>query len=398
MSAADASLRRRYLVTGIGAGTLGALAFALLPLLLGEYAAVLALDDAAVGWLGSTYVAGYTLTTGAAFLWVERVPWPVVHLVGAVLMVLGFGVGASSLTYETALVGFALAGAGSGLLFALSCALVACREDADRAFALKIFPEQGFPAVLLFILPVAVVAPFGIEGLLVFCAMLALLGAFAFRFTPRVPVSRLPAEGQAAATTGSGLPTAVALLGLLFFFCGFAGFWAFAEIILVEARVDKLAAGRLLAIGVVASAVGPLFTALVADYFGRQKPLLFLFGLIVIGLLLMSRASGVVAFTLLLALLPAAWYAGMAYQMGIVADVDLTGRFSVLMAAALGLGATLGPVLYGEIKAAEGLAAANGMAMLFAGLGIGCTIWAVRNAPPVSRRITGADVGSDPAD
>ena len=79
-------------------------------------------------------------------------------------------------------------------------------------------------------------------------------------------------------------------------------------------------------------------------------------------------------------------------------DVDLTGRFSVLMAAALGVGATLGPVLYGEIKAAEGLAAANGMAMLFAGLGIGCTIWAVRNAPPVSRRITGADVGSDPAD
>ena len=395
MSAAGERLRRRYLLTGIGAGTLGALAFAILPLLLGEYAALLALDDASVGWLGSTYVAGYTLTTGAAFLWVERAPWPMVHLTGALLMVLGFSVAASSLGYQTALLGFALAGAGSGLMFALSCALVACRDDADRAFALKIFPEQGFPALLLFLLPVAVIAPFGIQGLLIFLAIVAMIGAFSCSFTPGAPLSRSTAEEAVNVAHGRGLPTAIALLGLLLFFCGFAGFWAFAEIILVDSGVDKAAAGRLLGIGVVASAIGPLFTAAIADYFGRVRPLLLLLGLIIAGLLLMSQLSGLIAFTALFALLPAAWYAGIAYQMGIIADVDLSGRFSVLMAAALGLGATIGPVLYGEIKSADGLAAANVVAALVTATGIACTIWAVRNAPTVSRRITGAESSPD---
>lgn len=394
MSAAAQDLHRRYLATGIGAGTLGALAFAILPLLLGEYAAALSLDDAAVGWLGSTYVAGYTLTTGAAFLWVERIAWPRVHLAGALLMVLGFAVGASNLSYERALVGFALAGAGSGLMFALSCALVACREDADRAFALKIVPEQGFPALLLFVLPVAVVAPFGVSGLLVFCALIAAVGAIACRFTPLNP-ERQPQTATQPVGAGMALPTAVALIGLLLFFSGFAGFWAFAEIILVEAGIEKTAAGWLLGVGVLASAVGPLFTALVADYFGRQAPLMVLLGLIALGVLLMSEVSGTVAFGGLLALLPAAWYAGIAYQMGIIADVDRSGRFSVLMAAALGLGATLGPVLYGELKSAQGLAGANLGVLVLASLGICATIWAVRHAPPVARRITGA--GSDPA-
>jgi predicted MFS family arabinose efflux permease len=369
-------VQRRILIAGCGTGTLGVLVFALLPLMLGGFADALFLDDAAIGWLGSAYVGGYTVVTAAAFLWVNRVSWHIVFAGGALLMGAGFALAAINLDYHSAIVALAISGLGAGFLYALSVAIVSRLDEVDRAFAIKMVPEQTLPALLLVALPALVVARFGVTGVLTVTACIALLGLALLPLVPRRE-SNSPSDTEA----GSGIGLAfAALLGLLMFFGGIAGVWAFAERLLVEAGIDRTAAGQMLAIGVIASAVGPLTVAIVGDRFGRLWPLLVTLAVVVVSLLALADKPSTVGYAVLMFSFPAAWYAGMAYQMGIVADADHSGKYSVLIAAALGVGATIGPAAYGEIKGAFDVLAANTAAAGMATGGILLSAWVTRRS------------------
>jgi predicted MFS family arabinose efflux permease len=170
----------------------------------------------------------------------------------------------------------------------------------------------------------------------------------------------------------------IALLGLLLFFGGIAGIWAFMERFANDGDIDKSLAGQLLAVGVVSSAVGPVIPAVIGDRFGRVLPLLITASIVVVSLLLLATPLTLWKYGLVLVVLPAAWYAGMAYQMGVIAEADVTGQYSVLMSAALGLGATLGPALLGLIKTASGLPVALAFAGAVAVSGALASIWVIR--------------------
>ncbi|MGI9289203.1 MAG: hypothetical protein ACR2P1_27790, partial [Pseudomonadales bacterium] len=221
----------------------------------------------------------------------------------------------------------------------------------------------GISALLLFALPALVITRWGFPGLLITLIALFLIASpFIFK---------VPSHGQKQEAIESGTATSIhsamvfaALLGLLLFFGGIAGIWAFMERFASQGGIDRTIAGQLLAVGVVSSAVGPVFPAVFGDRFGRVLPLILTAVVVILCLLILATPLTVWKYGLILVFLPAAWYAGMAYQMGIIAETDVTGRFSVLMSAALGIGATLGPALLGIIKSSAGLP----VALVFAGV------------------------------
>jgi predicted MFS family arabinose efflux permease len=351
--------------------------FALLPLLLGTAAEAMNLDDARVGFLASAYVGGYTVVTALSFFWITRIGWRYVFAMGILLLVAGLLSALVAANYMGVMAGLVIAGLGAGFMYALSVAIISEMQDADRKFGIKMVPEQGISAVLLFLVPALVIAHWGLSGLLVTLVAVFIL-ALPF-------LAWIPPHGNKHGELTAGGPMTVppalvflALLGLLLFFGGIAGIWAFMERFASEGDIDQALAGQLLAVGVVSSAVGPVIPAIIGDRFGRTVPLMVASAIVVLSLLILATPLALWKYGLILVVLPAAWYAGMAYQMGIIADADVTGRYSVLMSAALGIGATLGPALLGVIKSGSGLGFALGFAGVVSVAGALVSLWVVR--------------------
>ncbi len=369
--------QRIVLVTACAIGTAGVIIFALLPLLLGTAADAFDLNDSQVGFLGSAYVGGNTVVTALSFFWITRIDWRHVFVMGILLLVCGLLIAYFNPGYSGAIAGLSIAGLGSGFMYALSVAIVSEMQDADRKFGIKMVPEQGVSAILLFLLPSLVLVHWGFPGfLLTLVAFFLLASPF---------LLKVPSHGrkQEILKNGGDSPVKpyvvfIALLGLLLFFGGIAGIWAFMERFANDGDIDKSLAGQLLAVGVVSSAVGPVIPAVIGDRFGRVLPLLITASIVVVSLLLLATPLTLWKYGLVLVVLPAAWYAGMAYQMGVIAEADVTGQYSVLMSAALGLGATLGPALLGLIKTASGLPVALAFAGAVAVSGALASIWVIR--------------------
>ena len=350
------------LVAACALGTAGVMIFAMLPLLLGTAADAMSLDDAQLGLLASVYIGGYTIIAALSFFWITRIDWRRAFRIGVFCLTSGLLAAAALTTYQGVMIGLAIAGLGAGFMHALSVAIIAEMNDADRKFGIKMIPEQAISAVLLFLLPTLVIARWGLIGMLI-----ALCGFFLLT----LPLaSKIPGRGRKQEAIDYDVDQATikppmvfaALLGLLLFFGGIAGIWAFMERFASEGAIDATVAGQLLAVGMISSAVGPMIPALIGDRYGRVTPLFTAGSVVLLSLLILVTPISLWKYGLVLIILPAAWYAGMAYQMGVIAEADVTGRYSVLMTAALGIGATLGPATLGIVKSSFGLAPALAIA------------------------------------
>jgi len=254
-------------------------------------------------------------------------------------------------SYQGVVIGMMLSGLGAAVAYALSVTLVSDMSDKDRRFAIKLVPEQVIPAALMFILPALVIEDFGLEGMMYALALAILVLAFLS--------SGIPAKGpepsetqQAGQEVGRGL-VFIGLGALVLFFAGFAGLWAFSERLAYESLGTALV-GKLLALGLISSAVGPVAAAIVGDGFGRVAPIIIGTVLAVLSMVLLIGEITALKFGFFMVLFPAAYYFSIAYLFGIISDADLSGRFASLIASALALGAAIGPGVFGLIMDGSG--------------------------------------------
>ncbi len=342
--------RPRSLTGACSLGTLGVLVFAILPLLLGVIAEQLQLEESQTGLVASAYFGAFFLMTLTSVIWGRRVDWRVLVAIGTLMLLAGLGYAAADMSYSGVLLGLCLSGLGAAVLYALSVTLVSDMADKDRAFAIKLIPEQAIPALLLVLLPGLVIVQYGLQGVLI-CLLLLSLVVIG-------PGFLIPARGdhqvpEVADTRGSNALVFAGLGGLVMFFAGFAGLWAFAERMAHEA-LDQELVGQLLALGLVGSAVGPIVAAWLGDRRGRRGPILLgsVISLLSLGLLVQPITA--LKFGLLMAILPTAFYFAISYLFGIISDADVSGRYSSLISSALALGAAVGPGLFGFILETRG--------------------------------------------
>ena len=350
-------------------GTIGVKVFAILPLLLGITAEGLDLDEAETGLVATSYFGAYFLVTLTSVFWIRKYCWQRLASVGSVLVVAGLVLsGFLSSSYHGVLIGISVSGLGAAIVYALSVTLVGDMTEKDRRFAIKLIPEQLIPALLMFSLPILVVAEYGLKGFLFALAAIILLLA--------VPGSKVPDKGkpplvEEARTAGGRGWVFVALASLLFYFAGFAGMWAFMERLAHES-IDPVAVGGMLAMGLISSAVGPALAAWLGDRLGRVVPIITGALITMASLVLMLGEITELKFAVLMAIMPAAYYFSLAYIFGLICDVDFSGRFSSLISSALALGAAIGPGVFGFIL--EGYGASVGYLFIVGMMSIGAVI------------------------
>lgn len=349
--------RPGVILAGVVISALGAMTYNLLPLFLGTAQDFHSLSDQSVGILGSSFFAGFTLTSITSWFWIRRFNWRVVGF-GAI-PIAAIALLSAGLTQSYLLMAIAIAVAGGvfSVLYGIGITVLGDTSQAARWYGLKIACEAALGAALLLILPGAVIQRWGFSGLMATMAVVLIM------FSPLL--AGLPAQGakgESLATEKHEFMTVPALraalwLGLaavlIYLFCT-TMIWAFVERIAHDAGFDAVVTGNALSLSLILAVCGSLAATMLGDRYGLSLPLATSALLLLVSLVLLGDMDSLAAYTRAICLFAFSFGLGIPYTVSVVSYLDINGRFVVLTVPAIGVGVMLAPVLGGMLTGAGG--------------------------------------------
>ncbi len=341
----------------------GAIVYMMSPLIIGGIIDAAALDAGQAGLLLAAYFGGYTVCAASGLSWLHRFPTRQTTFVALLMLVGGLAPMAALNSYQVLIATMALSGAGAGVCYAISVALIAATDEPDRNFGYALTAQLTFGGVLLFIAPAVFTPKWGFAGTISCIILSVLLISLILPWLPR------HAAAQASVTEQdvdqfTTTPAITGTIGLFIWFAGLSALWMFTERVGVESALDPVAIGTMLSFSVIPGIIGAMGAVVLGDRFGRKAPHILSAAIILAAIFPLSSQPGIVGYGVAVGLIVFAWNFWLAYLLGTLASVDFTGRFSALYTAALGLGAAVGPAVGGIIATSFGL-----KPMLFSGLG-----------------------------
>lgn len=325
--------------------SIGPAAIMLMPMIVGVYVEELGFNNRQAGLLASVEASGMALASLLGLSWVGRINWRVVTLcaLGCCVMANLAAMGVSE--FMPMVFCRAIASLSSGTAFAVSVASLGEQDHTERAYGYGL-AVQTFLLIIIMALSARVIAVSGIDGLFGMLALLALLVA--------LPVAWLPAHSNKAGQPDASaqrvnaripLMILIALLATVLHFAGTVGFWTYLERIGDSAGHPTATIGSALAWALAAGMAGALLAAWVGERWGFNWPFIFSTLLLIAALCLSVGEISVAMLALTAIVFDCMWVYANAYQAALVARLDTRGRYVVLVPAAQGAGAMLGPAL-----------------------------------------------------
>jgi predicted MFS family arabinose efflux permease len=307
--------------------------------------------------LGSSFFAGFTLTSSTAWFWIRRFNWRTASIGAipiAVAALLSAGLSEKFLLLAIAI---AVAGGAFSVLYSIGLTVLGDTRQVTRWYGLKIACEAGLGAALLLILPEAVIQRWGFGGLMVAMAIVLIV------------LSPLMAGLPAGGTKGGGLtmgkhestltpPLRIALwLGLTaamtYLFCT-TMIWTFVERFAQDAGFDAVVIGNVLSLSLFLAVCGSLTAMVLGDRRGLALPLAIAASLLLVSLALLGNMDSMVSYAIAICLFTFSFGLGIPYTVSVVSRLDINGRFVVLTVPVIGVGVTLAPAVGGMLTAAGG--------------------------------------------
>jgi len=229
-------------------------------------------------------------------------------------------------------------------VFAVTVAALGDNREPDRAFGLG-QAAQGVMMLAAFFAAPYLMQAWNVSALYYMLAVAAILMMLTLLRFPGQGLSRTASAGSNGHSDNHTPLIWLGLIASVIFFINVFGFWAFVERIGQAAQLPANTVGFALGISQVMAIVGALAAALASDRYGRYLPLLIVLIGQSIALFALIGNFGSVTFFLSTGAFQAFFIVAVSYQMGAIAKLDIKGRFLVMMTAAQGLGAAIGPAV-----------------------------------------------------
>ncbi|MFC1694956.1 MFS transporter [Pseudomonadota bacterium] len=349
--------RASVILAGVVISAAGAIFYNLLPLFLGTAQDFRNLSDQSVGVLSSAFYVGFTLATSTAYFWIRRFSWRKVTLIATPVAALAMVLAGVAGSYSVMLVGIFLSGCAFSALYGIGTTVLGDTSQPARWYGLKIASEAGLGAILLLILPAAVIARWGFEGLMIALAAVLLVLVPLLAGLPASGIKGLEATDQAgSAGIPSGLRFALwmALAAVMIFLFSTTLIWAFVERMANAAGFDPVGTGNVLSLTLVFAVAGSLLAMWMGERLGAGKPFAAACLALLVSLILLSRVSSLFDYGLAACVFTFSFGLGIPYVVTIVAELDLDGRFVVLSVPAIGIGVMTAPAFGGFLIGAHG--------------------------------------------
>jgi len=327
----------------------GGLEFSIMPLYLGGMATHLLFSEQQVGFIGSAYLAGFTLTSFSAVLWSHRVNWRTGVLVAAVAATISYLIASATKDFGWILALTLFVGCSRGVFYAISVCSLGDTENSERAFALGSLATMSLAGLGMLVLPY-VMQSFLVHGLFLPLIGVSILTAAMVRWLPVSAGKK--AEAAQGSQTGSTFHVFVALFGLLVFWIGMCGIWSFLERIGNASGLSPQAIGTVLAVSYAAVILVALIVAWLGDRTGRAAPIFLGMTTMLVGIFLLDRTLTFAAYMTASIVFQVGWIICYPFTMAVISRADTSGRYVPLIAAAQGLGASMGAALGGTLLGA----------------------------------------------
>ena len=246
-----------------------------------------------------------------------------------------------------------LSGIGEGMLLGLLHLLVARARDPEKVYSIANFTVILWGILLYAVLPGR--SMIGLPAVYPAAALLALLALAVMPLLDRVPAGVSSRQQQASAQGAIRLRARAAVIaGLVLFYVGEGGLWAYVGELGGAIGVSAEAIGKVLSGAFFLSLAGPLVVHQIGGRFGRFLPLaLSLCGLVAVALVL-GFADSHLAYYLGVCAFYFFFIFTVIYSATLAAVLDPTGRTSALVPACRSIGMAIGPALAGLLLTSAG--------------------------------------------
>jgi predicted MFS family arabinose efflux permease len=312
----------------------------LVPLLLGAMVTDRGFSEVQAGFLASADLCGFALSTLLTAFLVDRLRQRDIAIAGALIMIV-----ANSLTTGVhALTPFAavrfVSGFGCGFLVAISSVALGREEKPDRNFGLFYAASLLFSTVTFWVLP-PIIDVFKLNSVYWLLATLALISMpFAMALPERGPPLR---DSGTVSGQQRWLLAGTMLVTVVTFLAQQGALWAYLERIGNRAGLSSVFIGFTLGCATLTGFAGASMVAWAGSRFDRRMLLLVTMVVEILALGALFGRPGAAMFLVANTILALFWNIVNPLQLGILADVDATGKALALAATATGTGMALGP-------------------------------------------------------
>ena len=329
-----------------------------MPFFVGGLISELGFSQAQANLISSAEIAGMALSSLLGAVWIGRFNWRHIAMFG-LLAVLGGNILSCYVDNFQVLVAtrFITGLLGHGTAFALGVAAIGSTSQPDRNFGFTIASQVVMGALTALIVP-KTIAIYGIAGM---CAPAAILAVIAMAFAPRLATSghaQSPDSGQSKKTGILILP----LLGLLVMIIWQMGVGPFFNNLVpygISIELDPSDIGTALFLSTGLSIIGPLTASVLANKINRNIPVCIALTIQLLIILSFQGDITWIGFTIRAILFQTAWNFSGPFLMGMVANLDESGRYSVLIPASQLGGISFGHAVIASLVQGNNLVLVN---------------------------------------
>ncbi len=342
----------------IGLAVLAPIVFLILPVYLGALYNDLGLGESQLGLLATIELLGIAVTATTGVYWSTRWDWRRMVAGGLALIVLGNIVtyfALADISYTGLLTLRFVIGMAAGVMTAVMLAYLAAHPDTERASGFLVSAQTALQVGGIYLVPVLIAAPLlggiflGAKGVFLAMAIFAAILLFLVRAMPRSGEGQ-ESEAVVSEQDGYGLHAAVVLASFVLFFIAQTALWGFLELLGTDAGVPADKTILAITLSTLVAVLGPLVASYFGTRLGQFAPLVAAGIIQFVGLaMLMIIEIDFVALLVALSIFQFGWTMAIPYQYGVIADVDPTHRFIVLVSPASALGLAFGPVIAGVL-------------------------------------------------
>ena len=329
-----------------------------MPFFVGGLISELGFTQAQANLISSAEIAGMALSSLLGAAWIGRFNWRHVALFALFAVLAGNLFSFYVENFQVLVATRFITGlVGHGTAFALGVAAIGNTSQPDRNFGFTIASQVAMGALTALIIP-KIIAIYGIAGMY---APAAILAVVAMAFIPRLATSGRAQTSDSNQSKRTGI-LILPLLGLLVMIIWQMGVGPFFNNLVpygISIELDPSDIGTALFLSTGLSIIGPLTASALANKINRNVPVCI--ALTVQLLIILSFQGDItwIGFTVRAILFQTAWNFTGPFLMGMIANLDESGRYSVLIPASQLGGIALGHAVIASLVQGSNLVLVN---------------------------------------
>lgn len=364
---------RMEVISAIVIGCVGVFFVFGMPFFVGGIILEMGFSQSQANLVSSAEIAGMAISSMLGYFWIRKFNWKKIAYFGISIIILGNFISSiewsaeQSFSYLIA-IRFITGLLGHGVCFSLGVAALGQTKNPDKNFAYSVMAQVVMGASTALMVPIAM-EKYGISGMTVPAIALALIGLYFAQYIPE----RNHSEIMDSATTSKNKLTLLPFIGLFIMVIWQMGVGPFFNNLVPYGMNNGLSGddiGKALFISTAMSIIGPISASMLIEKVNKSYAII---GALTVQILIVLSFNGEISwigFTLRAICFQVAWNFVGPFLMGMIATVDKTGSYSVMIPAS-----QLGGISIGHAVIASILNTGNPMLInYFSGLFIALSI------------------------